>query len=88
LAIRLCREFPEWKALEQCDGVQLGELSETFSTYDNESICEAIVTLVALFRSELALLTQKYKVEFDVDQISHWKDYIKSALDLNRASGG
>jgi hypothetical protein len=80
VARRLNREFPEWKALEQCDGVDCRELKRTFCVFDRESVCGAIGLLVKLFKSELALLTQKYETAFDPEQMVHWDDYMERVL--------
>lgn len=80
VARRLDRELPEWKALEQCNGVEHHELKKTFCAFDQESVRGAIGLLVKLFESELALLTQKYETAFDSEQMAHWKDYMGSVL--------
>jgi len=80
LSRRAGRDLQEWKALELHDGTELSALKETFCSFNRESVRRGIDTLVELFRSELALLSQKYHVRFAPEQMTHWKGYMQDAL--------
>ena len=52
----------------------------TFCSFNRASVRRGIDTLVALFNSELALLSQEYHVRFDPEQMTHWKVYMQDTL--------